>query len=75
MKPKPVKSKSARLLIAVFALAVIAKARVALVPGWVVPVPVVFLAVTIGVVAALAAVIVLRLLPGRFPLAPAAGVK
>jgi len=73
MKPKPVKSKPAGLLIAVFALAVIANARVALLPGWVVPVPVILLAATLTATGAFAVVIVLRLRLDRVPLAPPAG--
>jgi hypothetical protein len=67
------KSKPARLLAVVLALAVIAHARVALLPGWVVPVPAVFLAVTLAAVGMFAASIVLRLRLDRVPLAPAAG--
>ena len=73
MKPKPVKSKPAGLLTVVFALAVIANARVALLPGWVVPVPVIFLAAVLAAVGAFAAVIVLRVRLDRVPLTPAAG--
>jgi hypothetical protein len=66
------KSKPARLLAVVLALAVIAHARVALLPGWVVPAPAVFLAVTLAAVGMFAASIVLRLRFDRMPLAPAA---
>ena len=66
------KSKPARLLAVVLALAVIAHARVALLPGWVVPVPAVFLAVTLAAVGVFAASIVMRLRLGRAPLTPAA---
>ena len=68
MKPKP-----ARLLAVVFALAVIAHARVALLPGWVVPVPAVFLAVTLAATGMFAAWIVLRLRLDRAPAALAKG--
>jgi hypothetical protein len=61
--------KPAGLLLIAFALAVIANARVALLPGWVVPVPAVFLAVTVAAAGMFAAVIVLRF--DRVPLAPA----
>jgi hypothetical protein len=66
------KSKPARLLAVVFALAVIAHARVAVLPGWVVPVPVVFLAVTLAAAGMFAALVVLRLRLDRVPLDPAA---
>lgn len=55
----------ARLLILAIALAVIANARVALLPGWTVSAPAVFLAVMVGAVASLAALIVLRVRPYR----------
>ena len=67
------KLKPTRLLAVVLALAVIAHARVALLPGWVVPVPAVFLAVTLTAAGMLAALIVLRLRLDRMPPAPAAG--
>ena len=67
------KSKPARLLAVLFALAVIARARVALLPGWVVPVPAVFLAVTLAAAGMLAASIVLRMRYDRVPLDPPAG--
>jgi hypothetical protein len=63
---------SPKLLILVAALAVIANARVALLPGWVVPVPVVFLAVALAVVGALAALLVLRFRGTPVPPVPAA---
>lgn len=50
----------ARLLILAIALAMISNARVALLPGWVVPVPAVLLAIMVGAVVSLAAVIVVR---------------
>lgn len=59
--------KLAALLIIVSALAVIAKARVALAPGWVVPVPAVFLAITLITAGELAALIVLRQRTYRTP--------
>jgi hypothetical protein len=65
--------KPAGLLIIAFALAVLANARVALLPGWVVPVPAVFLAVTLATAGMLAALIVVRLRFDRVPLAPASG--
>ena len=65
--------KPAGLLMIAFALAVIANARVALLPWWVVPVPAVFLAVAVIAAGMLAAVIVLRWRFDRVPLAPAAG--
>lgn len=49
-----------RLMILAAALAVVARARVALLPGWVVPVPVVFLAVALSGTVTLAALLVLR---------------
>ena len=64
--------KPAGLLILILALARIANARVALLPGWVVPVPAVFLAVTLTAAGMLTALIVLRLRLDRVPLAPAA---
>jgi len=64
--------KPAGLLIIVFLLARIASARVALFPGWVVPVPAVFLAVTLAAAGVFAAWIVLRVRLDRAPLpAPA----
>ena len=60
--------KPAGLLIIVLALAVIANARVALLPGWVVPVPAVFLAVTLAAAGMFAALIVVRLRLDRMPL-------
>ena len=65
--------KPAGLLIIVLALATIANARVALLPGWVVPVPAVFLAVTLAAVGMFAAWIVLRLRFDRMPLPVPAG--
>jgi hypothetical protein len=60
------------------ALAVIANARVALLPGWVVPVPAVLLAMSLCAVGALAALIVIRVRDDRvccpYPAPPAAGV-
>jgi len=50
-----------RLCILLAALAVIARARVAVLPGWVVPVPAVFLAAALGLCAAVAALVVLRI--------------
>jgi hypothetical protein len=67
------KSRPAHLLAVVLALAVISHARVALLPGWVVPVPAVFLAVALIAVGMLAALIVLRLRLDRVPLAPGGG--
>jgi hypothetical protein len=49
-----------KLLILVTALALIVRTRVALLPGWVVPVPALFLAVALTAVGALAALLVLR---------------
>lgn len=63
---------TSKLVILVAALAVIARARVALLPGWVVPVPVVFLAVALAVTVALAALLVLRFHGTPAPSAPAA---
>lgn len=57
--------KSRKLLIASVALAVAARTRVPLFPGWVVPVPAVALAVALTLVAALAVVLALRLLASR----------
>jgi hypothetical protein len=69
--------KPAGLLMIAFALAVIANARVALLPWWVVPVPAVFLAVAVIAAGMFAAVIVLRWrfdrVPLTFPAAPASG--
>ena len=67
------KSRPARLLAVVLALAVIAHARVALLPGWVVPVPAVFLAVAVIAAGMLAALIVLRSRLDRMPLVPGGG--
>jgi hypothetical protein len=64
--------KPAVFLITVLALAVLANARVALFPGWVVPVPAVFLAVTLAAVGMFAASIVVRLRLDRVPLPAAA---
>jgi hypothetical protein len=50
-----------RLCIALAALAVIARARVPVLPGWVVPVPAVFLAAALALCTAVAALVVLRL--------------
>jgi hypothetical protein len=63
--------KPTGLLIAIFALAIIANARVPLAPGWIVPVPVVFLILAVAIVGAFAALIVLRLRPYRMPVLPA----
>lgn len=52
--------KPAALLITLFALAVISNARVSLAPGWVVPVPAVFLAIAVIGAGAFAALIVVR---------------
>lgn len=52
--------KPAALLITLFALAVISNARVALAPGWVVPVPAVFLAIAVIGAGAFAALLVVR---------------
>ncbi len=65
--------KPAGLLIIVLALAVIANARVALLPGWVVPVPAVLLAVTLAAAGMFAAWIVVRLRFDRMPLPAPAG--
>jgi hypothetical protein len=64
-----------KLMIITAALAVIANARVAVLPGWVVPVPVVFLAVVLAVTGALAALLVLRLRIARAPLPAPAGPR
>jgi len=50
-----------RLCIALAALAVIARARVPVLPGWVVPVPAVFLAAALALCAAVTALVVVRL--------------
>jgi hypothetical protein len=60
-----------RLLILAVALAVLAKARVPLLPGWVVPVPAVLLVVMAGAVASVAAMMVLRFRPYRPVVLPA----
>jgi hypothetical protein len=52
--------KPPAVLITLFALAVISNARVALAPGWVVPVPAVFLAIAVIGAGAFAALIVVR---------------
>jgi hypothetical protein len=49
-----------RLCVVVFALAVIARARVAVLPGWVVPVPVLLLAAALALCAAVTGLVVLR---------------
>jgi hypothetical protein len=49
-----------KLCILAAALAVITRARVALLPGWVVPAPVLLLAAAVALCAALAALLVLR---------------
>jgi hypothetical protein len=49
-----------RLCLILAALAVIARTRVAVLPGWVVPVPVLFLAAALAACTALAALVVLR---------------
>lgn len=59
--------KPAAVLITMFALAVIANARVALAPGWVVPVPAVFLAIAVIGAGAFAALIVVRQRVYRVP--------
>jgi hypothetical protein len=50
-----------RLCIIVFALAVIARARAAVLPGWVVPVPVLLLAAALALCAAITGLVVLRI--------------
>lgn len=57
--------KNRKLLAAAVALAVAARTRVPLVPGWVVPVPAVALAIALAAVTALALVLILRLCPAR----------
>jgi len=65
-----------RLCILVTALAVIARTRVSVLPGWVVPVPALILAAVLALCAALTAVVVLRVradrvrLPWPEPAAP-----
>jgi hypothetical protein len=49
-----------KLCILMAALAVIARARVAVLPGWVVPAPAVFLAAALALCAAVTALVVLR---------------
>jgi hypothetical protein len=56
---------SRKLLTVSVALAVAANTRVAVLPGWVVPVPAVFLAVALAVTGGLAALLALRLRPAR----------
>jgi predicted benzoate:H+ symporter BenE len=68
-----------RLCILLAALAVITRTRVPVLPGWVVPAPVLLLAVAVTVCAALAALIVLRVRadqasrPWPEPAAPGSG--
>jgi hypothetical protein len=66
-----------RLCVLVTALAVIARARVAVLPGWVVPIPVLFLAAALALCAAVVALVVLRVLADRsrppWPTHPAPG--
>jgi hypothetical protein len=50
-----------RLCIIAVALAVIASARVAVLPGWVVPVPVLLLAAALALCAAVTGLVVLRI--------------
>jgi hypothetical protein len=50
-----------RLCIALAALAVLARTRVAVLPGWVVPVPAIFLAAALTLCAAVTVLVVLRL--------------
>jgi hypothetical protein len=57
----------AKLLILVTGLAVIAHARVALLPGWVVPVPAVFMATAVTLLAAIAAALARKIRADRTP--------
>lgn len=56
---------SRKLLIISVSLAVAASTRVPVLPGWVVPVPAVCLAMTLALVTGLSVVLALRLLPVR----------
>lgn len=60
-----ISAASRKLLIISAALAVAARSRVPVLPGWVVPVPAVFLAVALALTIVLAVVLTLRLLPAR----------
>jgi hypothetical protein len=57
----------AKLLILITGLAVIANARVALLPGWVVPVPAVFMATAVALLAAIAAALARQIRADRTP--------
>lgn len=54
-----------RLCIAVAALAVLARTRVAVLPGWVVPAPALLLAVALALCAAVTGLVVLRIRADR----------
>jgi hypothetical protein len=54
-----------KLCILLAALAVIARARVAVLPGWVVPAPVLFLAAALALCAAVTGLVVLRVRADR----------
>jgi len=66
---------TAKLCVLVVALAVIARTRVAILPGWVVPLPVLIVAAELGVCAVLAAWLICQARrPAPRPLADAGGI-